>query len=244
MKKWIPAVILFSVWMSGMNAFARDFDGEIRAAEAEKNMHNQNRLNHDRVADQCDAEGRANWWTCTWNTPRALLERSLSAIDQGKMNLVDGKLADLRRDRDNYRPPAPPPPSPPPVVEKPKPPPPPVAQPTPPPQPPKAEPITKNALGNPELCFGAVGKACGGFGDLKDDETKATRPGWLAAGCSEEVNGMRRCWVVPGSINMTIAVSNILMENIAADRCRMVPMLENLITMAIAFRNGTMPSGM
>lgn len=62
------------------------------------------------------------------------------------------------------------------------------------------EKITNNALGNPEYCFGAVGKGCGGFGDLGEGETKGTRPLWLAAGCSEEANGKRRCWVVPGSI--------------------------------------------
>lgn len=70
------------------------------------------------------------------------------------------------------------------------------------PAPPPAEPqkITKNALGNPELCFGAVGKGCGGFGDLKEGEAKGTQPLWLTAGCSPEVRGWRRCWVVPGSI--------------------------------------------
>ncbi|MBI5299738.1 MAG: IPT/TIG domain-containing protein, partial [Deltaproteobacteria bacterium] len=78
-------------------------------------------------------------------------------------------------------------PSPPPVAEKPK--------VTPPPQE-----ITRNALGDPELCFGAVGKGCGGFDDLKEGEKKETHPLWFTAGCSVEVGGMRRCWVVPGSI--------------------------------------------
>lgn len=76
-------------------------------------------------------------------------------------------------------------------------------QPTPPPVVEKPTPpaiITKNALGNPEYCFGAIGKGCGGFGDLKEDDKGVSRPGWLAAGCSEETNGKRTCWVAPGSI--------------------------------------------
>ncbi|MDO8494427.1 MAG: IPT/TIG domain-containing protein, partial [Deltaproteobacteria bacterium] len=71
----------------------------------------------------------------------------------------------------------------------------PIAQPTPPPAPEK---ITKNAAGETEYCFGAVGKGCGGFGQLKGEEASGNTA--ITAGCSGEANGQRNCWVVPGSI--------------------------------------------
>ncbi len=58
-------------------------------------------------------------------------------------------------------------------------------------------PVTKNADGKNEECFGAVGPACTGLFDAKPGEASdiANR-----AGCKAPANGVRVCWVSTGSI--------------------------------------------
>lgn len=57
--------------------------------------------------------------------------------------------------------------------------------------------VIRNANGGTEQCFGGVGKACSGAGS---EFFWGSHLVALQVGCDKEVNGKRRCWVVPGSI--------------------------------------------
>ncbi|MDO8427958.1 MAG: hypothetical protein Q7S92_01980 [Candidatus Diapherotrites archaeon] len=57
--------------------------------------------------------------------------------------------------------------------------------------------VIRNANGKTEQCFGGVGKACSGGGP---EFFWGSHLVALQVGCDAEVNGKRRCWVVPGSI--------------------------------------------
>ncbi len=60
-----------------------------------------------------------------------------------------------------------------------------------------SETVIYNANGKLEECFGAVGKECGGL--TGGTYIWGTSELW-ASGCMAEVDGLKTCWVVPGSI--------------------------------------------
>ncbi|MBI5065447.1 hypothetical protein HZA97_04355 [Candidatus Woesearchaeota archaeon] len=61
-------------------------------------------------------------------------------------------------------------------------------------------PVTKLITGKEETCFGGVGKGCYGSEDGKEEWSWGSQKIVAPVGCSQEVNGKRNCWVVPGSI--------------------------------------------
>ncbi len=61
-------------------------------------------------------------------------------------------------------------------------------------------PVTKLITGKEETCFGGVGKGCYGSEDNKEEWGWGSQKIVAPVGCSNEVNGKRNCWVVPGSI--------------------------------------------
>ncbi len=61
-------------------------------------------------------------------------------------------------------------------------------------------PVTKLITGKEETCFGGVGKGCYGSEDGKEEWSWGSQKVIAPVGCSNEVNGQRNCWVVPGSI--------------------------------------------
>src|SRR3989344_808203 len=61
-------------------------------------------------------------------------------------------------------------------------------------------PVTKLITGKEETCFGGVGKGCYGSEDGKEEWGWGSQKIVAPVGCSNEVNGQRNCWVVPGSI--------------------------------------------
>ncbi len=60
--------------------------------------------------------------------------------------------------------------------------------------------VTKLITGKEETCFGGVGKGCYGSEDKKEEWGWGSQKIVAPVGCSNEVNGQRNCWVVPGSI--------------------------------------------
>ncbi len=60
--------------------------------------------------------------------------------------------------------------------------------------------VTKLITGKEETCFGGVGKGCYGSEDNKEEWVWGSQKIVAPVGCSQEVNGQRNCWVVPGSI--------------------------------------------
>ncbi len=61
-------------------------------------------------------------------------------------------------------------------------------------------PVTKLVTGKEETCFGGVGKGCYGSEDGKEEWGWGSQKIIAPVGCSNEVNGKRNCWSVPGSI--------------------------------------------
>ncbi len=60
--------------------------------------------------------------------------------------------------------------------------------------------VTKLVTGKEETCFGGVGKGCYGSEDGKEEWGWGSQKIIAPVGCSNEVNGQRNCWSVPGSI--------------------------------------------
>jgi chromosome segregation ATPase len=68
-------------------------DGDIAKSRDEWAEADRNRREHDRKAEEFDAGCQRNWWTCSWNVPKAAWERSMAALDQTNMNRINSWIS-------------------------------------------------------------------------------------------------------------------------------------------------------